>query len=195
MFKKEKMIQHVVQKKRVIVMDCDITIGEDVWKKIMRHVLGRHFVDLQGKGPGWSFSHTHLDTFSDMVDKHLSSGEKETTSTFSDEKSTQTSMDDGEEPQSSDEHVQNSCSSTDEETTQTDVGEEDVSSDDDKSFQNNDTQTDENLLERKYVQNNETQTCPKILFETTTNHGKHVYKFDVDDNVRLFVDYWRQKVE
>lgn len=195
------MIQHVVQKKRVIVMDCDITIGEDDWKKIMRHVLGRHFADLRGKGPGWSFSHTHLETFSSMVDKHLSSDEAK--SSCSDDKSTETSTDGKEEEQqSSDEQEttisQTSCSSTDDETAQT-VEEQDPSSDD-RSFQSSDTQTAENVVlpccveqkEIKSVQNNETQTCSPILFETKKLE-KHVYKFDVDDQVRFFVDHWKQK--
>lgn len=196
------MIQHVVQKKRVIVMDCDITIGEDDWKKIMRHVLGRHFADLRGKGPGWSFSHTHLETFSSMVDKHLSSDEAK--SSCSDDKSTEISTDDKkEEQQSSDEQettiLQTSCSSTDDDETSQTIEEQDPSSDD-RSFQDIETQTVESVLsccveqkkENKSVQNNETQTCSPILFETKKLE-KHVYKFDVDDQVRFFVDHWKQK--
>ena len=186
------MIQHVVQKKRVIVMDCDITIGEDVWKKIMRHVLGRHFMDLRGKGPGWSFSHTHLETFSDMVKKHLSSDE--TKSCCSDDKEEQQSSDEQETTIS-----QTSCSSTDDDETSQTVEEQDPSSDD-RSFQDSETQTVETVLsccveqkeENKSVQKIETQTCSKILFETK-QHEKHVYKFDVDDQVRFFVDHWTQK--
>jgi hypothetical protein len=210
------MIQHIVQKKRVIVRDCDITIGEDVWRKIMRHVLGRHFSDLRGKGPGWSFSYTHLETFSAMVGKHLAllSDQKETTSSCSeDEKSTQTSVEEEEqlsfdeksvEPQT----TQILSSSTDDETTidTTLEDEQQCSSCDEKSFQNSETQTDEEDVNNnsfhigsneesnlQSFQNSETQTCSKILFETKQN-GNHVYKFDVDDHIRFFVDRWTQKV-
>jgi hypothetical protein len=62
------MIKHTLQKKRVIVMDCDVDLDGDHWKSIMRHVLGRHYTDLQGNGPGWSFSHNHLDTFLEKIE-------------------------------------------------------------------------------------------------------------------------------
>lgn len=199
------MIQHVVQKKRVIVMDCDITLGEDVWKKIMRHVLGRHFADLRGKGPGWSFSHTHLGTFCSMV--------KEALLLVSDEKDT-TSVGSGGEPSS----VQTSQNQT--------IDEEPVSFDE-KSFQDSETQTTDDEEEQSVpdienrtldeeeeqqtgqnscgtqttddeeehsVRDIETQTCSKIFLETTKKSG-HVYKFDVDDQIRFFVDHWTQKIK
>jgi hypothetical protein len=169
------MIHHVIQKKRVIVMDCDITMGEDVWRKIMRHVLGRHFADLRGKGPGWSFSHTHLETFSNMVKEHLSAlpeENKETTTTthicpekqsFQDSE-TQTTGDDGQE--GTHPPAQNCCHNG-------------------PSLQNND---------QKSFGNSETQTCPKVLLlGETVSDKKHVYRFDVDEQVRLFVDHWVQK--
>lgn len=61
------MIPHTVQRKRVIVRDEDISMGEEAWKTVMRHVLGRHYADLQGKGPAWSFAHHHWDTFAGLV--------------------------------------------------------------------------------------------------------------------------------
>lgn len=61
------MIKHQVQKKRVVVRDKDIPFEEEKWKIIMRHVLGRHYMDLQGDGPAWSFSHNHWDTFVNLV--------------------------------------------------------------------------------------------------------------------------------
>ena len=199
------MIQHVIQKKRVIVMDCDITIGEDAWKKIMRHVLGRHFADLRGNGPGWSFSHTHLDTFCRMVQEHLPllSNEPETPHDgseeepfSSDEKSFQDSetqtTDDGETS------VQNSSSGT--QTTDNELNEEEQHSvqnslgtqttDDEQSFvHDSETQT----VDEKSIQDSETQTCSKHILETKKSEQQHVYKFDVDDQVRFFVDHWIQK--
>ena len=211
------MIQHIVQKKRGIVRDCDITIGEEDWKKIMRHVLGRHFADLRGKGPGWSFSHTHLETFSNMVEKHIAllSDQKENTSSCSeDEKSTRTSLEEEEQFSFDEKSVEPQttrilCSSTDDETTleTTLEDEQQSSSSDEKSFQDSETQTDEEDLNHnsfniglnednnfQSFQNSETQTCSKILFETKPN-GKHVYKFDVDDHIRFFVDHWTQKAK
>lgn len=210
------MIEHIIQKKRVIVMDCDITIGEDDWKKIMRHILGRHFVDLRGQGPGWSFSQTHLETFLSMVEKHVASlsDQKETTCICSeDEKSSTQKSTDEEEKLSSDEKSvepetsSTLCSSTDKETTsETSLEEEQqsFSSSDDKSVQNSETQTDEDDVNNNFVdieqtnfqsfQNSQTQTCSKIFFETK-QHGKHVYKFDVDDQIRFFVDHWTQKAK
>jgi len=205
------MIQHVVQKKRVIVMDCDITIGEDLWKKIMRHVLGRHFADLRGKGPGWSFSHTHLNTFCSMVEEHLPllSNEQETSSTCSDEgqqsvqnSETQTTDDEGQQS------VQNSGSGTQ----TTDEEEHDLSEEEQQSVQNSlgtqttddeeqqsslhDSETQTMTVDEKSVQDNETQTCFKICLETNRSEQKqHVYKFDVDDQVRFFVDHWTQKAK
>lgn len=203
------MIEHIIQKKRVIVMDCDITIGEDDWKKIMRHVLGRHFVDLRGKGPGWSFSQTHLETFLSMVEKHVASlsDQKETTCICSeDEKSsTQTSVE-KEEQLSSDEKSVEPETIDEETTTEINLEEEQqsFSSSDDKSVHNSETQTDEEDFNNNSVvieqtnfqsfQNSQTQTCSKIFFETK-QHGKHVYKFDVDDQIRFFVDHWTQKAK
>jgi len=73
------MIKHTLQKKRVIVMDCDVDVDGDQWKSVMRHVLGRHYADLQGNGPGWSFSHNHLDTFLEKISKQEKIVQTETT--------------------------------------------------------------------------------------------------------------------
>ena len=204
------MIEHIIQKKRVIVMDCDITIGEDDWKKIMRHVLGRHFVDLRGQGPGWSFSQTHLETFLSMVEKHVASlsDQKETTCICSEDEKSSTQKSTDEEKKLSSDEKSVELETTDEETTTTETNLEEeqqsVSSSDDKSVQNSETQTDEDDVNNNFVdieqtnfqcfQNSETQTCSKILFETKQN-GKHVYKFDVDDHIRFFVDQWAQKAK
>lgn len=61
------MIKHIVQKKRVVIRDEDIPFDEERWKTIMRHVLGRHYTDLQGDGPAWSFAHHHWDTFAKLI--------------------------------------------------------------------------------------------------------------------------------
>ena len=135
------MIPYVVQKKRVVVMDGDITIQEEVWRNIMRHVLGRHFDNLRGKGPGWSFSHTHLDTFSNMVEK-LQEESLETSSSKSQEEE---------------------CS---------EVG----------------TQTTSGLEEE----------CSEVGTQTSSGTEEttpHVYRFDVDDQVRSFVDNWCKRFQ
>jgi hypothetical protein len=157
-------------------MDCDITFPEDVWKKIMRHVLGRHFADLRGKGPGWSFSHTHLETFCLMVA----------------EKMEKTTVSDGEI----------SVSSTKTQTTTSSEQEEvwETVSDGEKSVANVETQTTTSEQEdvrttvsdgEKSVANVETQTCSKLF---ASEEGNKIYKFDIDDQIRLFADQWSQKV-
>lgn len=35
----------------------------------MRHVLGRHYTDLQGKGAAWTFAHHYWDTFINLLSK------------------------------------------------------------------------------------------------------------------------------
>lgn len=156
------MIPYVVQKKRVVVMDCDITIQEEIWRKIMRHVLGRHFDNLRGKGPGWSFSHTHLDTFSSMVEK-LQEGCPETSGLMEEsfsEVGTQTSSEPAEEEFSSDvEKLQEGCPEP--------------------------------------TSGSEEEECPEVGTQTSSSPEKetllHMYRFDVDDQVRSYVDHWCKK--
>jgi len=139
------MIKHKVQKKRVIVMDCDVGLDEEKWKNIMRHVLGRHYADLQGSGPGWSFSINHLETFLEKVSK--------------------TTMENTVPEEETANQEQNVCS----------------------------TQTEEKnviLLE----QGQQTiQTEQNACSTQTENDIPNAYKYDIDDNVRFFVDKWIQQ--
>ena len=65
------MIKYVVEKNRVIVRD--ISIPNNEWKYIMKRVLGKHYTNLQGNGPAWTFSSVHMETFQSELDKLLSS--------------------------------------------------------------------------------------------------------------------------
>jgi len=195
------MIPHRVQKKRVIVMDCDITFPEDVWKKIMRHVLGRHFADLRGNGPGWSFSQTHLETFCLMVNEKMdeatvSDGEKSVvitkTQTTTCSEPVEATVSDGEKSVVITKTQTTTCSEPVEATVP----------DGEKSVAITKTQTttcseQEEEMEttfsdgEKSVASVETQTCSKLF---SSEKGNKTYKFDIDDQIRLFVDQWSQKV-
>lgn len=139
------MIKHTIQKKRVIVMDCDVDIDDNQWKSIMRHVLGRHYADLQGNGSGWSFSHNHLDTFLEKC----SNQEKE--------QADETCLLD----KTKDQELQ-------------------IFLPEDNKPETREQELQTLVIEQK-VCSTQTETVP------------HVYKYDIDDNVRFFVDKWIQR--
>ena len=63
-------MKYVEEKKRIIVMDNDLTgYNTDEWVVIMRQLLGRHYKDFKGQGGGWSFSSQHEETFTNMLNE------------------------------------------------------------------------------------------------------------------------------
>ena len=50
-------------------------ISSEVLQKIMKMILGRHYADLNKKGPGWSFPRYALEKFQEMLEKEVSTKE------------------------------------------------------------------------------------------------------------------------
>lgn len=61
-------MKYIEDKKRVIVLEKDIMMADAEWRQVMRHVLGRHYENIQKKGKGWTFPLHFLDTFRSMVE-------------------------------------------------------------------------------------------------------------------------------
>jgi len=72
------MLHYEIEAKRVLVMDEEIEkegISSEVLQKIMKMILGRHYADLNKKGPGWSFPRYALEKFQEMLEKEVSTKE------------------------------------------------------------------------------------------------------------------------
>jgi hypothetical protein len=68
------MLHYDIEVKRVLVMDEEIEkegISGEAWQKIMKMILGRHYADLNKKGPGWSFPRYALEKFQEMLEKEV----------------------------------------------------------------------------------------------------------------------------
>lgn len=71
---KKGMLHYEVEEKRVVVMDIEIQkegISEEAWQTMMKMILGRHYGDLNKKGPGWSFPRYALEKFQALLAKEM----------------------------------------------------------------------------------------------------------------------------
>lgn len=68
----ENMSRYMIEKKRVVVR------GEKKdWQSIMRQVGGRHYTNLKGNGPAWTFAKDHLEKFLALSNHFSSSSSSE----------------------------------------------------------------------------------------------------------------------
>jgi hypothetical protein len=60
-----------IEKKRIVILDKDLEgVDMEEWKRIMRHVLGRHYRTIKNyEGSGWTFPSHALEIFESMISK------------------------------------------------------------------------------------------------------------------------------
>lgn len=190
------MVQYTINKNRVIIRDEHVCYNPIQWKTMMRQVIGRHYSNLQGNGPAWSFSSQNLETFSKLISQTIiqpdqSSDEHSVTSScyhFTDDVEQQSSISSEEEQKSiSSEKQQSSISSEKQQSISSEEQQQSISSEEEQQSSISSSSIGEEVSEIQPV-------FSSIATQTEWQEEKLMtYSYDVDENLKKFVKNWIYK--